>query len=97
MPLKPVRSGNKKHFPKSIRKLLAKKAAAWRTYKTNRKASDLSTYKSVSADCLSAMNNYYTNIELSLIDDGNIGAFYRYANSKTLLKMRYPFPQKPYW
>ena len=72
----------KTKYPHFIRKLQTKKRTAWRQYRTSRSSLSLSNYKRRAADCKSAINSLISERESKLIDNGNIGAFYRYANRK---------------
>lgn len=43
-------------------------------------------YKHITGLCKTAINNYYASKEDKLIESGNLGAFYRFVNSKTSFK-----------
>ena len=69
-------------YPRHIRKLQSKKLSAWRVYRRSRSATSLSTYKKRASQLRKAVNKHITERENRLIDTGNLGAFYRYANNK---------------
>jgi hypothetical protein len=69
-------------YPTSIRKLLRNKTNAWRLYRRFRTAEALASFKLLASQCRSSIRNYIASREESLIDNSNIGAFYRYANQK---------------
>ena len=72
----------KTRYPRFIRKLQVKKRNAWRQYRNSRSSVALSNYKRRATDCKSAINNLVYERENKLIDNGNLGTFYRYANRK---------------
>jgi len=70
------------HYPQHIRKLLLKKKTCWRLYRKFGTAAYLTRYKLVSSQCRKAIFFFIQNREDALISTGNLGKFYRYANSK---------------
>lgn len=85
VPTKLSKSDNtrrRRKYPPNIRKLLSKKLAAWKVYRRTREPRRLIAYKARAAACRTAINNYAIERENKLIDGGNLGAFYRYANGK---------------
>ncbi|MDW0252237.1 MAG: reverse transcriptase family protein, partial [Nitrososphaeraceae archaeon] len=69
-------------YPKSIRKLLNKKASAWRSLSRRKSATRKSKYKRLVVKCRSAIKLFHKSRESKLIDGGNLGAFYKFVNSK---------------
>jgi len=69
-------------YPPHIRKLLSKKKCAWRLYKKFGKAAYLTRYKQISSQCRKAIFCFILQREETLLSTGNLGKFYRYANSK---------------
>ena len=69
-------------YPYCIRRLLRKKATAWRIHRTFHTAESLASYKKVASECKSAIYSFMLTYENQLIANANIGSFYRYANSK---------------
>ena len=69
-------------YPANIRRLVNKKAKAWRTYHSSGSPASLSIYKQHAAHCHTAINTFVSSCEEKLVDSGNISAFYRYANRK---------------
>ena len=67
-----------------------KKATAWRLYKAFHTPESLSSYKKVALHCRSAVQAFIAERESSLIDNGNIGSFFRYANNKFSSKSSVP-------
>ena len=75
-------SAARRKYPSHIRKLLNRKLVAWRVYRRTRKSDHLAAYKARAAACRSAINKCIAERESKLVDSGNLGAFYRYANGK---------------
>ena len=69
-------------YPSHIRKLQAKKRSSWRLYKRFRSPVFHTRYKHLSSQCRRAIFQFIEKREESLISSGNLGKFYRYANSK---------------
>lgn len=87
VPLRVVRkkaSGIK--YPPCIRRKLRKKANLWQLYRQFRTPELRSSYNKLAADCRLAIRSYIAKHEEHLVDNGNIGAFYRYANNKFSFK-----------
>ena len=80
-----VRTGMKKRrYSKYIRKLINRKHAAWKHmkhYPDN--ANSKTKYNQISAECRSAVRRYECWLESKIIDRNDIGAFYRFVNSKS--------------
>lgn len=64
-------------YPPGIRKLQRKKATAWRIYHEFHTPESLCSYKMVALQCRSAVRAFLAKREKSLIDNGNIGSFFR--------------------
>ena len=75
------RSGHVK-YPLSLRKKLNQKAAAWRVSKRFRTGASLLKHKTLAQECRRSIYLYMANYESCLVDSGNTGSFFRYANNK---------------
>jgi len=73
---------NRYQYPLRIRKLLQKKRAAWRLYKFKSTDALREKYRVISETCKKAVYDYVKSKEEHLIDNGNLGSFYRYINKK---------------
>ena len=85
VPLNTFRSSKtNKHFtyPAHIRKLYRAKAAAWKRYKHFKTKKLQQDYKEISSHCRKAVYAHTAKREEEIITTGNIGKFFRYANSK---------------
>jgi hypothetical protein len=69
-------------YPYRIRKLLNKKAHAWRIYKHTRTNPSLHNFKLIASECRSAIYNFHVERENKIIDSENVGKFFNYANRK---------------
>ena len=69
-------------YPSFIREKLKQKAEAWRVYKRFRTEASLSKHKNLAQECRRSIYSYIAKYESRLIDSGNTGSFYRYANNK---------------
>jgi hypothetical protein len=70
------------YYPAYIRRQLRKKTKLWRLYRQFRTQPFLDSYNALARKCRTLVRNYISERELKLIDNGNIGAFYSYANKK---------------
>jgi len=70
------------NYPLHIRKLYRAKAAAWRRYKQFKTQTLHRQYNLISSRCRKAVYAHVAKHEEKLINSGNIGKFFRYANSK---------------
>ena len=77
-----MNAGYKRKYPARIRKLQSRKAAAWRVYRRGRSSHRSKAYKARSAQYRTAIRSHVTECESRLVDNGNLGAFYRYCNNK---------------
>ena len=66
-----------------IRKCLNKKALAWKLYSKFRTAKLKLKYNSLVTQCQIAIERFHAANEDHLIEGGNLGAFYKFVNSKT--------------
>jgi hypothetical protein len=73
---------NKHMYPVYIQKLLTKKNNAWHLYKRFRTEACHSKYNRIAAQCRDAVNLNVQKREETVIEKGNLGRFFRYANSK---------------
>jgi len=87
----PQRLTNNKHnnytkYPAKIRKCIQRKNAAWKLYKKFRTPATLFKFKRLAAECRQLIRQFVNNREYSVINGGNTGSFYRYANKKFSFK-----------
>ena len=85
VPTKTIAINTKKQtrkYPAKIRKLQQKKLRSWRVYRRLRTSESHEKYKRLAAQCKAAINTYNIDRESKLIDSGNLGSFYQYANKK---------------
>ena len=61
---------------------LYKKLHSWKLYRTFRTPQLLAKYKCLSKACSSALKCYQSQYENQLVENGNLGAFYKYVNCK---------------
>ena len=69
-------------YPVRIRKFYARKLASWKLYKTFRSPELLVKYRKISKACSLAVTNFRNHFEENLVNNGNLGAFYKYVNNK---------------
>jgi len=69
-------------YPLFIRKKIKQKAAAWRVYKRFRTEASLFKHKNLAQECRRSIYSYIAKYESRLIESGNTGSFFRYANNK---------------
>ena len=69
-------------YPPHIKKLQLKQKHYWRLYKKFGKNAYFTRYKITNSKCRKAIFYFIQNREDALIATGNLGKFYRYANSK---------------
>jgi hypothetical protein len=70
-------------YPLSIKKLLNKKALAWKLYSKFKTPQLKLKYNILSEKCKLTINNFSSSSEDKIIQTENLGAFYKYVNSKT--------------
>ena len=94
VPKKRTKSSTKKRknakYPMFIRKLLNRKATAWRSFSRFRTAALKAKYKRLVTECKNAIKCFAVSCENNLIDSGNIGDFYKFVNSKTSVRSGVP-------
>jgi hypothetical protein len=73
-------------YPLFIRQLFRKKVTAWRLYKRNRNDQLKARYKAAEAKFSAVVDKFNTAKENDLINNGNLGSFYSYVNSKLVTK-----------
>ena len=72
-----------RHYPKSIRSLLSRKAAIWRKLRVNPSSQLLnSKYCNIAQQCKTAVYEYDSEREKRLLSTSNLGAFYKFINNK---------------
>jgi hypothetical protein len=69
-------------YPPGIRRKLRKKTCAWHIYRSFRTPESLVSYRKIASECKSAIYAFELYRENQLINNGNTGAFFRYANNK---------------
>jgi hypothetical protein len=62
-------------YPYRIRRLLRKKATAWRIRRTFRTPESIASYKKLASECKSAIHSFTLHYENQLITNANIGSF----------------------
>ena len=85
VPLKVFRSTTSTHhlsYPLHIRKLYRAKSSIWRRFKQFKTLALKQQYAAISSRCREAVHNYVAKREENIINSGNLGKFFRYANSK---------------
>jgi len=80
------RRNNKGLYPLSVRKLETMKRQAWRLFKAFRSESHFTKYKLISSKCRQAKLDATRKFEESIIRSGNLGKFFRNANSRLATK-----------
>ena len=80
-------AGGVNKYSLHIRKLLSKKRSTWRIYKLLKSTAAQVRYKTIAARYRKALYTLKCNRKLALVNSGNTGAFYRYANSKLKSKV----------
>jgi hypothetical protein len=73
---------NPRHYPKNIRNLLSRKAAIWRTLRTNKSEELKKKYTEIVLALRKAIIDFDIMNEEKIIKANNLGAFYRYINNK---------------
>jgi len=78
-------AGNKKkRYPRDIRRCMARKKKAWKTFKQNPTSITCrQRYRECVNDLRARSNNYVKQIEADIVNSNNLGAFYRYINKRT--------------
>jgi hypothetical protein len=70
-------------YPSNIQRMMTRKRCAWRVFQSNKMDTNLRTnYNKIAAECRLAVRNYERQKEQNMIDRGNVGDFYKYANNK---------------
>jgi len=71
-------------YPKYIRRLMQRKRAVWRHMKLKPDDTNLAArFNKLTADCRLATRQYELKLESKVIDNNNLGAFYRFVNAKS--------------
>lgn len=88
VPVRRIRLNKKPagRYPHHIKRLVRKKTAAWRQYRTRRTLNARTRYNKAAAICRRETRAFIASSEQRLLDNGNLGAFYRYANKKFCTK-----------
>ena len=69
-------------YPKQIRILLNRKKSVWALMRTNKTPQLLAKYKKLANECKLAIHHFDVERENRILDANNLGAFYRFVNSK---------------
>ena len=69
-------------YPAYIHRAILKKRRLWRMMKRNGGFRSNVDYKMQAARCRSMINRYHVNVERRILGGNNLGAFYKYVNSK---------------
>ena len=72
----------KKNYPSSLKRLMQRKLAVWRTLKSNFSPELAEKYRRLCKQVRDGLKNADSRFEASLIRTGNLGRFYRYTGSK---------------
>ena len=73
---------HKKRYTKHIRNLLNIKLQCWKRYSGRKTYSNKQNYKRATSACSLAIKQYHSYNESRLINNGSIGNFYKFVNSK---------------
>jgi len=84
--IKVKHSADYKHYPRHVRQLFNKQLAAWRLYRRFRTISLKQKYSELQNKCKIAVNNYVKDTEDRIINNNNLGDFYKYVNNKIVNK-----------
>ena len=71
-----------KQYPKHIKKLLTRKAAIWRTFKTNKSQELKIKYTDIANRCRLEILKHDREKEERILKANNLGTFYKYVNKK---------------
>ena len=85
VPTKFIPHNNKfkvKQYPKHIKKLLTRKAAIWRTFKTHKSQELKTKYTDIANRCKLEILKYDREKEERILKANNLGTFYKYVNKK---------------
>ena len=77
-----IRRSAARNYPRHIKRLIAKKASLWKKVSKFKTAQLYVKYRNCASQVRKAIYEYTCQLELNLIDSGNIGSFYRYVNKK---------------
>ena len=80
------KKGKKKCYPKSVHRLLSKKAHRWRIYKNDKSELNKKYYNRLANLCKTKIDYFVQDKEHTILASGDLGAFYRYVNSKLSCK-----------
>ena len=72
----------KHKYPRNIQRLICRKANAWRNYRAFKTPESLASYKKLASQCRAAIYSHVLSRENQLIEKGNLGKFFQYANKK---------------
>jgi len=73
---------NKKSYPRNLQKMLNRKAILWKRWSTSNLPVHKRAYKEYTVKCKKAIDSFHRDKELQLINDNNVGKFYKYVNKK---------------
>ena len=76
------RKASRPYYPKSVRTLQSKKLECWRLLRNFRTPKLAAKYAALTQKCSDAIQNFHLHLENRLIEKGNLGNFYKYANKK---------------
>ena len=71
-----------RQYPKYIKRLLSKKSIIWRTWKLSKQPETKEEYTKIANECRLAIHKFDIEREQKLLEANNLGAFYRFVNSK---------------
>ena len=71
-----------RHYSRNIRTLLCRKAAIWRKLRTNNSPDLKKSYADVANKCKMEILNFDIDRENKILQANNLGAFYKFVNTK---------------
>jgi hypothetical protein len=71
-----------RQYPKNIRRLISRKAAIWRIYRSNSNPTTKLKYVKIANECRLAILNFDKEREERILKANNLGAFYNFVNGK---------------
>jgi len=73
---------NRKSYPRPLQRMLNRKAVLWKRWSMSKLPDHKRAYKEYTVKCKNAIASFQRDKELQLINDNNLGKFYRYVNKK---------------
>jgi hypothetical protein len=73
---------NRKSYPRPLQRMLNRKAKMWKRWSLSKLPAHKRAYKEFTIKCKEAIDSLHREKELQLINDNNVGMFYKYVNKK---------------